>query len=253
MNILTGLNKEKFSEEFLNAFLENGFTSMTKREIDLLVLRLLVEHRNDWSWEEPPTAFEMSQLLRVKRSRVRSMMDELSFRLLSNEEEAKRRLRKILEDRVKQEGDQLFESSSVRLQIEDGFLREFAKSLVQADFGIVDTSFDRSIMTLSGHKFLALVAAVLDEETRAKVEEELGKHEKDLKKAGKQSLWRMFLEGFVQHAGAEAGKKAIKIGAAALTGGLSEISDIIDTFFGEDGDSHVEGTEGVEARGGVQV
>lgn len=45
MKILQGLDKEKFTEAFLKAYLQDGFTAMTKREIDLLVLRLLVDHR----------------------------------------------------------------------------------------------------------------------------------------------------------------------------------------------------------------
>lgn len=139
------------------------------------------------------------------------------------------------------------------MQIEDGFLRELAKSLVQVDFGIVDTSFDRSIMTLSGPKFLTLITAVLDDDKRKMVEEEFRKHEKFLKNQGEKSLWRMFLEGFVQHAGAEAGKKTIKIGAALLTCGLSEVSDIVDTFFGSDPESSIESADGVQARGGQSV
>jgi hypothetical protein len=93
MKILEGLDKAAFTDAFLTAYLQDGFAAMSKREIDLLVLRLVVDHKECWSWESPPNAFEMAKALRAKRTRLRSMMDELSFRMLADEENAKRRLR----------------------------------------------------------------------------------------------------------------------------------------------------------------
>jgi len=231
MKILEKLDKEKFTEEFLKAYLQDGFTAMTKREIDLLILRLLVDHKEGWSWEDPPNAFEMAKALKAKRTRLRSMMDELSFRNQTDDEGAKAKLRRIILDRVGPDSDATFDGGTVRLQIEDGYLREFAKSLVQEDLGIVDTSFDRSIMTLSASKFLGLVGTLISEDTRNHMEAELAKHRDQLPKNEKQGIWRIFLESLVKSAGTELGKKAVKLGAAALTGGLSEISDIVDSIF----------------------
>lgn len=230
MNILSDLDKKTFSEEFLKAYLENGFTAMTKREIDLLVLRLIVDCRSSWNWDTPPTAFEMSRDLRAKRSRIRSLMDELSFRMLADEDGAKARLKALIIKQCENEGDALTDNGSIRLQIEDGFLREFAKSLVQTDFGIVDSSFDRSIITLTGAKFLSLVANLFDDKQQATLDSELKKAEKKLKAKGSKTLWRCFLESVVQGAGKEIGSKAIRLGLAALTGGASEVVTLVDSL-----------------------
>ena len=230
MTISDDLQLEKFAREFLDDYLEHGFTAMGKREIDLLVLRLIVELSEGWSWEDPPTAFELSQKLRAKRSRIRSMMDELSFRHLADEDRARKRLRKVIEDRIREEGDQVFEESRVRLQIEDGFLREFAKDLVQKDYGIVDSSFNSSIIVLSGDKFLALVFEVLPDGAREKVEEELTQHKEELAATEQKGLFRMFIEQAVKGAGAEGGKQAVRFGVAALTGGTSELGGFVDWF-----------------------
>ena len=246
MKILEGLDKAKFTEEFLTAYLQDGFAAMTKREIDLLVLRLLVDHKKGWTWEDPPNAFEMARALKAKRTRLRSMMDELSFRNQTDDEATKAKLRRIILERVGPDSDATFEGATVRLQIEDGYLREFAKSLVQEDLGIVDTSFDRSIMALSASKFLALVGTLISDEARKHLEAELSKHQDQLPKSEKQGIWRIFLESFVKSAGTELGKKAVKLGAAALTGGLSEISDIIESIF-EDRSAPGQG----DASGGV--
>lgn len=231
MKILEDLDRNKFAQDFLEAYLEDGFTAMTKREIDFLVLQLLVKHKKSWDWKNPPNAFELAKALKAKRTRLRSMMDELSFRAQIDDETAKERIRQIILERVGPKSDAIFDGGSVRLQIEDGYLREFAKSLVYEDLGIVDTSFDRSIMTLSASKFLGLVGALVNEKTRGHIEAELGKYRDQLPKNEKQGIWRIFLESFVKSAGTEMGKKAVELGAMALTGGLSEISTIIDSIF----------------------
>lgn len=231
MNFLDDLDNESFAREFLKAYLADGFTSLPKREIDLLVLRLLLTHVSDWSEGAPPSAFALAQVLRAKRGRIRSMLDELSFRNAGDQDSVNRRLHEILD-----KGEKDIEHNKVRVQIEDGYLREYAKSIVQADFGIVDSSFDRSIISLSGDKFLALVTEVMGEDERKAFEKELEKHKKSLKDGDKEGLLRTFLREFVKSAGNEAGKKAIKLGAAALTSGLSEIPDLIDSFFVKDAD-----------------
>jgi hypothetical protein len=220
------IDSDAFCREFLDAYLNDGFTSMPKREIDLLVLRLLLRHTNGWSEDEPPSAFLLAQSLRAKRSRIRSMLDELSFRNAADEKAANDRLHVILEN-----GEKDIDNSKVRIQIEDGYLREYAKSIVQADFGIVDTSFDRSIISLSGDKFLALTAEVMGDKERATFEKELKKHKKALKGADQEGLLKTFLREFVKGSGQEAGKQAIKLGMAALTGGITEIPGLIAPFF----------------------
>jgi len=232
-------DSEGFAKDFLEAYLEVGFANMPKREIDLLVLRLLIEHSEAWTWDNPPTAFELARQLRAKRGRLRSMLDELSFRNSADENLTKSRLRAILTSAEKD-----FEGNKVKFQIEDGYLREYAKSLVQADLGIVDTSFDRSIVTLSGDKFLALVTEVMDEKAKKAFGKQLEKHKKSLGKANdREGLIKTFLREFVKSAGKEAGQKCIRLGAAAITSGLSEIPELIDSLIGRGRDDAGEGID----------
>jgi hypothetical protein len=230
MKLTEEIDLEAFAKAFLETYLENGYTTMPKREIDLLVLRLLIEHRESWSWEEPPSAFALSQELRATRSKMRSMMDEISFRHLANEDTARKRLRKIITDRVREEGEELFENNKVRIQIEDGFLREFAKDLVQKDFGIVDSSFNSSILVLSGDKFLAIAFEVMPESAREKIETELNEHKEALHAQDNQNLVRLFFEHAVKGAGNEVGKQAINLGVTALTGGTDKLPGIVKWF-----------------------
>lgn len=222
------LDRESFANAFLEAYLRDGFANMPKREIDLLVLRLLLEHTDDWSLDEPPNAFTLCQTLRAKRGRLRSMLDELSFRAAGDEERSKQRLRQLL---MAAEKD--YDQNKVRVQIEDGYLRDYAKNLIQSDYGIVDTSFDRSIVSLSGSRFLMLVTELMTEEEKAVLERELEGHRAEIGAGGqREGLIRAFLRSCVEGAGKEVGSQAIRLGVAALTGGLSEISGVIDALLG---------------------
>lgn len=233
MSFSDNLDHDAFSQDFLEVYLNHGFTSLPKREIDLLVLRLLLTHVDYWSVESPPPAFELAQVLKAKRGRIRSMLDELSFRSASDQESVNQRLHEILDN-----GEKDFENNRVRIQIEDGYLREYARNIVRSDFGIVDSSFDRSIVNLSADKYLMLVTNVMGESERKTFTEKLKKHRKDLKGCENESLLKTFLQEFVKSAGKEAGNKAIRLGAAVLTSGLSEIPELIDSIFkARDGES----------------
>lgn len=222
-----GLDLEAFAKDFLDAYLENGFLAMPKKEIDLTILELLIKHHETWNLADPPTAFQLAQQLRAKRQRVRSMLDEISFRNAGDDEWAKKRLRDLL---VKSERD--VEGNKVKIEIEDGYIREYAKSLVRKHFGIVDTSFNQAIVTVSGQKFMLLVAEVMPEDARKKIEDELRKHRDQLKPSAEgKSLLRLFLENFVISAGKEGGQKSVRLAFAAATSGLSEIPGIIRSFF----------------------
>ena len=140
-----------------------------------------------------------------------AMMDEWSFRSLADVNEAAKRLRRVIEDRIHEDGEKLFDDDKVRIQIEDAFLREYAKDLVQKDCGIVDTSFNRAIIVLSGDKFLALVFEILPASARKKIDEELVKHKRDLNCAANQNLFRIFIEQAVKGAGSEVGKQAVTL------------------------------------------
>ncbi len=232
MKVLEGLNQAEFCKAFLEAYLADGFTTMTKREIDLLVLRLLVELREGCSWEMPPSAFDLAQLLRAKKSRVRSMMDELSFRNMSDEENAKTRLKSLIVKQTQNQGDALTRSGNIRLQIEDGFLREYAKNLVQIDFGIVDTSFDRSIINLSAAKFLSLIEKLLTTDQQNEIQRCVKNIGQPSSGENQDSLWRTFLKSVAKGSGEQLGKTVVRLGLAALTGGVSEVPALIDGVSG---------------------
>jgi hypothetical protein len=164
------IDSARFTEIFLDAYLAGGLGSLPKREIDLLVLRALIEAGTT---ESPHTAlakadaFLLGREYRVRESRIRTMLDELRYRHPPSEAELKAQLRELLMATPPPDG------GAVKIQIEDGLLRDYARKLVRNTFDIADTSFDRTVVALQPRTFLGLVLEVVGEKERAEFEEKL--------------------------------------------------------------------------------
>jgi len=227
MNLKT--KNELFATKFLEAYLALGFGNMPKREIDLLILRLLVECDEDLSWDNPPTAFMLAQQLGVKHGKLRSMMDELSYRRPAEVRDALARamLRQTL---IAQDVESA--GNFVKIQVEDAYVREYAKSLVKDAGGIVDASFDRSIISLSADRYLVLAAEIAGESERKRLADALkneisNKSDRTLTaEERRQEIRHEFLKAVAGQAGKELTSNMFKLGKLLLTGGTSEIVEL---------------------------
>ncbi len=218
---------DKFADEFLVEYMKEGFTSLPKKEIDLLVLSLLLNLKRSWG-EPRPAAFELAKQLGVKRGRILSMLDDLSYRQADEDKAEEKLIQALKHSEIVGTSE-----NQVKFQIEDGFVRECAKQIIRDDYGVVDTSFDRTVITLSPDKFLFLVSHLLDNEQQTKTVL-LNKLEEAKDKFGspeRESLVKEFTRNFVAGAGNEVGRKAVRLGFALLTGGASEVSDAVSSVF----------------------
>lgn len=221
MTIIESVSADKFRSDFLRAYLRDGFGTLSKRETELLVLRLLLKHSSRFNYEEPPSAFALARELRISRGRARTLLDELAYRDGTDEPLVRRRLRTALlkSEKTAREGE-------VAIQIEDGFLREYAKSIVQSEFGKVDTSFDRSIIKITGDRFLALSVSVLEPDEAKEVERALKRYKTELRSSSGNTMLQKLSSAVAGGASAEVGALAIGFAHTALTSRFDQLSDI---------------------------
>ena len=221
MEIPSNFEHQQFSASFLEEYLKNGFGTMSKRELDLHVLKLLLENNPEWNSQSPPKSFVLAENLRAKSSKIRGLLDELSFRNANNTEATRNRLGELLVHCERIDGGQ-----RVKLQIEDAYLRGYAKNRVVERLGVVDSSFDRTILTLNAEHFMALAVDVSDSKTVTTLKKKLKAKLGDELKGG-DDFWGAFLKEFAKSAGKTSGEKLVKLGFSLLTGGLSDISDLV--------------------------
>lgn len=171
MTLSSKLNNAQFAEVFLKNYLVGGFGSLSKRETDLLVLRSYLEATMD----APITGaiakadpYQIGRELNIRASRIRTMLDDLRYRYPPSEDDLRSQLSEALKS-----GEIIPDKNTLKIQIDDLLLRDYVRKTVRDRFGLVDTSFDRTIISLTPEKFLTLAIASQDEASQAELEKKL--------------------------------------------------------------------------------
>ncbi len=208
MTLSSKLNNAQFAEVFLKNYLVGGFGSLSKRETDLLVLRSYLEATMD----APITAaiakadpYQLGRELNIRAARIRTMLDDLRYRYPPSEEDLRSQLSAAL-----RKGEIVSGKNSLRIQIDDVLLRDYVRKFVRDIFGIVDTSFDRTIISLTPENFLALAVWTQDSDTKKKIEEKLQEIElKPDTAAPKEERVHWFIKKIGEGAATQLGKEII--------------------------------------------
>jgi hypothetical protein len=226
MTLSSKLNNAKFAEVFLENYLVGGLGSLPKREIDLLVLRAYLEATMD---DSIPTAianadpYQLGRELNIRAARIRTMLDDLRYRYPPSEGDLRSQLSEAL-----RKGEIVPDKNSLRIQIDDMLLRDHVRKIVRDCFGIVDTSFDRTIISLTPEKLLILAISAQDEATQAELEKRLKgikfKSELGAPKEGR-VLWLTKKVG--EGAANELGKNILENGPSWITSKGTAFLDLV--------------------------
>lgn len=189
---------EGFCTEFLKHYLSSGFGRMSKRDIDVLVMYLLI---SDGQFELPRDIFDVSRKLCLTEARVRNLYQDVQLRYRQlDEKDAKESLVKLIETRS-------FEIKDGRILffVRDPMLAQWIQNWVYKVNGITDSSFNQKIISIKLDVFNRMLNDItLDELPSVKGElEELNKID------GKRPKLDLFLEKLVGSAGEEAGRAVI--------------------------------------------
>ena len=171
MTLSSKLNNAKFAVVFLENYLVGGLGSLPKREIDLLVLRAYLEATLNVPIQTAlakADPYQLGRELNIRATRIRIMLDDLRYRYAPTDEDLNFQLLEALK-----EGEVVIDKNYVRIQIDDLLLRDHVRKIVKENLGIVDTSFDRTIISLTPDKFLALAVSTQDRATQEELEKRL--------------------------------------------------------------------------------
>jgi hypothetical protein len=208
MTLSSSLEFQKFAQVFLPNYLVGGLGSLSKRELDLLVLRAYLEAKMGLPIQAAITKADPYQLgrdLNIRASRIRTMLDDLRYRYPPLEDELRSQLSEAL-----RKGEIGPGKNSLRIQIDDMLLRDYVRKFVRDIFGIVDTSFDRTIISLTPENFLALAVWTQDPDTKKKIEEKLQEIElKPDTEAPKEERVHWFIKKIGEGAATQLGKEII--------------------------------------------
>lgn len=150
INYLSVDEKVNFSEKFLSKFLESGFGTLPKREIEILIFHLLY---NNTSFFKDKSNYEMANTLMLSESRVKSLKAEANLKY--QHKSHKDALRDIADlFFVYQKNHPDIVGDEFHFSLEDPVLqREFAYAVKQLGYS-TDTSFNREIVKVNAAVFL---------------------------------------------------------------------------------------------------
>jgi hypothetical protein len=158
-NVSVTLNK------FLDSFLNLAFGSLSKTEIEILVLDLL-EETGRITEIEKSSQYKLAMELKVSPTKAKNLWYNWSLRKKYDEKQFKEMLEKILLNpkyKTHKDNDGWF-----FIQIENPLLLEYVKNRIQQLEHIPDGSFSSKIIKLQAEAFADLIEDCIGKEKKAK-------------------------------------------------------------------------------------
>ena len=192
------LKETDFIEELLNGYISQGFGQMPARQMQLLILELLTKKISDW--EKNPPVWDMSRKLRISPKRLRGLLDDIAY---MDTEKTDDWCAAELKDILSNDIEIVPNGEAIRVQIDDGLVRDYAISQVRKRFGLVDFGMNSAIIELSSKKFAMLAMALLEKDEVEKLVKAIGQKNNDTSKD--RAAYKLFIDELSKAAGKESG------------------------------------------------
>lgn len=195
---------QPFAQDFLDSYCAVGFGAIPKREVDLLVLRLLLQHG---LVDKAMDAQRISREIQLPVSKVKTLLYELQLRDERKDEAwLKGELsRSLKHSKITVTGKD--SETRIAIGIDNQLLRAEIEALLKRDGHFPDYSFNREILRLTPDAYVTLVDFLLTESEQKILRDELMVATKKAKKSeSEESLWRMALTTFIRRTAESTGQ-----------------------------------------------
>ena len=222
--MITDFNKKaQFTEEFLKEYINKGFGTISKKEIDLLVFHLLSELAD----LDKISNYNLALKLKLTPTKIKNLRFERRLKYCQLTEE---QIKYTFIESLKKSAIKVNKTSSwLILSIEDSFVREAIKAILKDLAQLSDSSFNSELITLDFDAFASLMDRFYEEEIKNNTSElkeiiDYFKSETS-NKAEKISFKSLFRE-FANGAANKTGEETMSLAFSFLTGGISDITEI---------------------------
>lgn len=192
-----------FGEDFIDIYLKNGLGSLTKRDVDVLVLFLLIK---DGRYDLPKDIFKACRELKLTEARVRNLYQEVQFKYMQYDESvAKQKFVELVENGLIEQ-----KSNKLTFIVREPLLRQYFEEWVAAQDGFTDSSFNKNLVTVSVGTFEKILYDLMEVDY-ADIQDKLINELAPLSEAqDNESLLKMFVKEFFKSAGKEAGSMSMQ-------------------------------------------
>lgn len=219
MNIDTNEKKIAFLDFFLERYLERGFGTLSKSEIDMLMMHLIMEN-SDLKYKPN---HEISLDLKLSETKVKNLIHKAKLQFIDDHDDYVKAEFLALLHKSKLET----EKSKVIMVIEDTFVKQGIQARLKSLGHFADNSFNAELVKISLNSFYELLRSFYSDDDIVQFEDELNAAlEKD---AENKIEFKGLLKDFLSGASTQAGEKAMRLAFAFATSGASEITSLIDS------------------------
>ncbi|HAT1798077.1 TPA: hypothetical protein JBL19_16330 [Legionella pneumophila] len=179
----SGKFQDEFSKEFLRKYLESGFGSLSKHDIDLLIYHLITQKT---VLLKDKTIYEQSNLLRLTELKIKNIQLEayLKYESKNSITNLNEVIDKVESGAIKPE----IENGRIRFLLDSPILKREIENCIKLLGHVVDYSFNKDVVSIKIVPFISAIKSIQKEkgdELEAKITQELRSQFKDeQKKAG---------------------------------------------------------------------
>lgn len=146
-------DKIYFTENYVEEYLKRGLGSLSKKDIDVLVLKLILDIRYN-EVEQELDVFALSKELKISIVKLRNLIKEVQLRYNQlNEDVVKKRFVNIFE-----KNRWRVEKGYVHISIIDPLLREYLLDLIYKENSFADYSFNPEIIKIEINVFAKVIS-----------------------------------------------------------------------------------------------
>jgi len=199
-------NHKIFVDKLLSRYLEHGFGTLTKREIDILMMHLIIEHSD----LHETSNHELSIMFKITESKIKNLRYEAKLKHVEDQESyVKDEFLKLLQ-KSKFEVDK----KRIIFSVEDTYLKSAIQGKLKQFGSFADNSFNSELVKISEDSFIELLESFYSQKERKAFEKKAQKLLKEEDAISFKSITKKFLDGVAESAGG----KVVDIGVGYFGG-----------------------------------
>jgi hypothetical protein len=219
MNLEDIKDSQKLSAILYEKYIKNNFGTMSKRDIEILVIHALCVEK---VYSLPRDLHRACRELKISESKLRGLIrdSQLRYNELSSEE-AKERFVEVLEN-----GEVSMKGTKLAFVIRDPLLRLYLEEWLAETNSFVDTSFNPNVITVSSDSLSKIILHI--GETSKKAEVLHKKLPSELRfNDSNEITWKRISANFVNEFSKSVGKEAGSIAPKAIVTGFKLLLGVL--------------------------
>jgi hypothetical protein len=146
------INKEEFFDRFLEEYFRRGIGSLSKKDIDILILKLVLDQIGE-AHDQELDVYQLSRKLKISITKLRALIKEVQIRYGQIDEEIVKRRLIYLFSRKRW----IIEGKYIQLSIIDPMLRDYLSEMIFNLNSFADYSFNPEILKIEIEVFIKII------------------------------------------------------------------------------------------------